>query len=80
MGFFDEVEKVAYAKAGAIASDVITKIKTVMAYGLMELETENYLTNLTGAYRAGFRKAMTLSIGTTIGLLFDFGTYSLAMW
>ncbi|KAI1898297.1 hypothetical protein AGOR_G00070870 [Albula goreensis] len=73
-------ELLAYAKAGAVADEVLSSIRTVAAFGGEEKEAERYDRNLVEAQNWGIKK------GTIIGLFqgylwcIIFLCYALAFW
>ncbi|KAJ8352305.1 hypothetical protein SKAU_G00237810 [Synaphobranchus kaupii] len=73
-------ELLAYAKAGAVADEVLSSIRTVAAFGGEEKEVERYDRNLVEAQNWGVKK------GTIIGLFqgylwcIIFLCYALAFW
>ena len=77
---FTSREQSAYAKAGAIAEEVFSSIRTVVAFGGEEKEARRYGKELGGALRVGIMR------GTATGLLLGailatfFSSYSLAFW
>ncbi len=70
----------AYAKAGSVAFEVISSIRTVVAFGGEEREIKKYSSNLEEAYKAGKKKAIFNGIGVGAIMLILFFTYSLAFW
>ena len=73
-------EMAAYAKAGAIAEEVLAGIRTVIAFGGEAKEIERYQDRLQGAKRSGIlRGALTgASGGLTFGIMF--AMYGLGFW
>lgn len=61
-----------YGAAGAVASEVLSLIRTVSAYGGQEEEARRYEKQLDSAYTAGIRKGLFtgLGFGVTMFLLF----------
>ncbi|KAM9342259.1 bile salt export pump [Pholidichthys leucotaenia] len=70
----------AYAKAGTVADEVLSAIRTVAAFGGEEKEAERYDRNLVQAQNWGVRKGMI--IGAFQGYLWCiiFLCYALAFW
>ena len=70
----------AYAKAGDVAEEVLSSIRTVTAFGGQREETERYSDNLIEAKKVGIKKNAFggLSIGVTYFVLFC--CYGLAFW
>ncbi|KAL3285372.1 hypothetical protein HHI36_019479 [Cryptolaemus montrouzieri] len=73
-------ESNAYGSAGAIAEEVLSTIKTVLAFGGETKEMERYDINLIAAKKNNVRRA-TIS-ATGFGLLWFsiYSTYALAFW
>ncbi|KAF4661336.1 (ABC) transporter [Perkinsus chesapeaki] len=69
-----------YAKAGAIAEEVLTSIRTVQAFGAEKRESKRYDDQLVLARDGGIKAGV--SIGFMIGVVFFciFGTYALTFW
>ena len=53
---FTEAELNAYAKAGDVAEEVLSSIRTVTAFGGQREETERYSDNLVEAKKVGIKK------------------------
>jgi ABC-type multidrug transport system fused ATPase/permease subunit len=53
----------AYGNAGTIASEVLSLIKTVSAFGGQEEEARRYEKNLDTAYKAGVKKGIAAGFG-----------------
>ncbi|KAK4872476.1 hypothetical protein RN001_014505 [Aquatica leii] len=70
----------AYAAAGAIAEEVLTSIRTVIAFGGQHKEIDRYSNKLVFAKNNNIRRA--LLFGTGIGLVwfFIYASYALAFW
>ncbi|KAI9594132.1 P-loop containing nucleoside triphosphate hydrolase protein [Syncephalis fuscata] len=70
----------AYAKAGSVAEEVLSGIKTVSAFGAQEREVRRYESKLDMALEKGKKKgfAVGLSVGTMLGVLFF--SYGLGFW
>ncbi|ELU17748.1 hypothetical protein CAPTEDRAFT_209638 [Capitella teleta] len=73
-------EQQAYAKAGAVAEEVIGSIRTVVAFGGQEKESIRYADNLIEARNMGFKKGLVNSIGISCIYLILFSSYALAFW
>ena len=73
-------EMAAYAKASAIAEEVLAGIRTVIAFGGETKEIEHFQVRLHGAKRSGIlRSALTgANGGLTLGIIF--ATYGLGFW
>eukprot|EP00794_Sanderia_malayensis_P017701 gene17701-19469_t len=80
IGSLTSREQSAYAKAGSIAEEVLSSIRTVVAFGGEEKEYERYTANLEESKSAGIKK------GTSTGMAFGlfhvviFSCYALAFW
>ncbi|XP_060519433.1 ATP-dependent translocase ABCB1-like isoform X2 [Cylas formicarius] len=70
----------AYGEAGAIAEEVLTSIRTVIAFGGQKKETQRYDEKLIYAKNNNIRRSFLE--GTSFGLLFFmiFSSYGLAFW
>uniref|UniRef100_A0A665WBC6 Bile salt export pump n=1 Tax=Echeneis naucrates TaxID=173247 RepID=A0A665WBC6_ECHNA len=74
------MELQAYAKAGAVADEVLSSIRTVAAFGGEKKEVERYDRNLISAQRWGIRKGLIMGFFTGYMWLVIFLCYSLAFW
>ncbi|XP_066503109.1 bile salt export pump-like [Hoplias malabaricus] len=70
----------AYAKAGAVADEVLSSIRTVAAFGGEKKEVERYDHNLISAQRWGIRKGLIMGFFTGYLWLIIFFCYALAFW
>uniref|UniRef100_UPI00358FF9D4 bile salt export pump n=1 Tax=Myxine glutinosa TaxID=7769 RepID=UPI00358FF9D4 len=70
----------AYAKAGSVAEEVISSIRTVAAFGGEKKEEERYDSNLVFAQQWGVRKGMILGFFQGYMWLIIFMCYALAFW
>ncbi|XP_028607313.2 ATP-dependent translocase ABCB1 isoform X1 [Podarcis muralis] len=77
---FTNKELAAYAKAGSVAEEVLSSIKTVMAFGGQKKEIERYHKNLEDAKRLGIKKAVTANMSMGIAFLLIYAAYALAFW
>ncbi|XP_036614936.1 ATP-dependent translocase ABCB1-like isoform X2 [Trichosurus vulpecula] len=77
---FTDKELLAYAKAGAVAEEVLAAIRTVIAFGGQKKELERYNKNLEDAKSLGIKKAITANISMGIAFLLIYASYSLAFW
>merc|ERR1719295_1419289 len=77
---FAEKEMEAYGKAGAIAEEVLSGVRTVVAFGGEEKEIKRYEENLQGAKKSGIIRGMLtgLSGGLTFGIMY--AVYGLGFW
>jgi len=60
---FSKKENTAYAKAGGIAEEVISSIRTIAAFGGQQIELARYVENLDIAKAVGIRKGLTAGAG-----------------
>ncbi|XP_065587378.1 ATP-dependent translocase ABCB1-like isoform X2 [Cyrtonyx montezumae] len=77
---FTDKEQAAYAKAGAVAEEVLGAVRTVIAFGGQEKEIKRYHKNLEDAKRIGIRKAITSNISMGAAFLLIYASYALAFW
>uniref|UniRef100_A0A3Q4GPN6 ATP-binding cassette sub-family B member 5 n=1 Tax=Neolamprologus brichardi TaxID=32507 RepID=A0A3Q4GPN6_NEOBR len=77
---FTSKEQTAYAKAGAVAEEVISSIRTVFAFSGQEKEIERYHKNLEDAKRMGIKKAISANLSMGVTFLFIYLSYALAFW
>ncbi|XP_048589318.1 ATP-dependent translocase ABCB1 isoform X2 [Nematostella vectensis] len=77
---FTSKELEAYAKAGAIAEEVLSSIRTVAAFGGEKKECERYNSHLGEAQAFGVKKGLSTGLGFGFFQLIMFGSYSLAFW
>ncbi|KAJ7415590.1 Bile salt export pump [Willisornis vidua] len=70
----------AYAKAGAVADEVLSSIRTVAAFGGEKKEVERYDKNLVFAQHWGIRKGIIMGLFTGYMWLIIFLSYALAFW
>lgn len=77
---FTSKEQSAYARAGAIAEEVFSSIRTVMAFGGEQKEVQRYGRELRAALKVGIKRgaASGLFFGAMLGTFFC--SYSLAFW
>uniref|UniRef100_A0A8C1IGI2 ABC-type xenobiotic transporter n=1 Tax=Cyprinus carpio TaxID=7962 RepID=A0A8C1IGI2_CYPCA len=73
-------EQTAYAKAGAVAEEVLSSIRTVFAFGGQKKEILRYHKNLEDAKNIGIRKAITVNIAMGFTFFMIFMSYALAFW
>ncbi|XP_002933334.2 ATP-binding cassette sub-family B member 5-like isoform X1 [Xenopus tropicalis] len=73
-------ELAAYAKAGAVAQEVLSSIRTVVAFGGQEKEIKRYTENMREAKDIGIKKAVAsqFSLGLVYGAFYS--TYGLGFW
>ncbi|XP_036850929.2 bile salt export pump isoform X1 [Manis javanica] len=77
---FTDHELKAYAKAGSVADEVISSMRTVAAFGGEKTEVERYEKNLVFAQRWGIRKGIVMGFFTGFMWCLIFLCYSLAFW
>uniref|UniRef100_A0A4W6FJQ3 ATP-binding cassette, sub-family B (MDR/TAP), member 11a n=1 Tax=Lates calcarifer TaxID=8187 RepID=A0A4W6FJQ3_LATCA len=69
-----------YAKAGAVADEVLSSIRTVAAFGGEEKEAERYDKNLVEAQNWGVKKGMIIGVFQGYLWCIIFLCYALAFW
>ncbi|KAG7282167.1 hypothetical protein CRUP_034914 [Coryphaenoides rupestris] len=77
---FTSKEQGAYAKAGAVAEEVLAAIRTVFAFNGQDKEIKRYQKNLEDAKRMGIKKATSTNIAMGFTFLVIYLSYSLAFW
>ncbi|KAL1791347.1 ATP-binding cassette sub-family B member 5 [Sigmodon hispidus] len=70
----------AYSKAGAVAEEVLSSIRTVTAFGAQEKELQRYTQNLKDAKDVGIKKAIASKLSLGAIYFFINGAYGLAFW
>ncbi|XP_033639476.1 LOW QUALITY PROTEIN: ATP-dependent translocase ABCB1-like [Asterias rubens] len=70
----------AYAKAGAVAEEVLSSVRTVTAFGGEHKEVERYTENLYGAKKESIKKDTLQAILIGVFYFNFYGTYALAFW
>ncbi|XP_008629567.2 PREDICTED: ATP-binding cassette sub-family B member 5 isoform X1 [Corvus brachyrhynchos] len=70
----------AYAKAGAVAEEILTAIRTVVAFNGQQKALEKYDANLEMAKSVGMKKSITTNTCLGVSQFFIFGSYALAFW
>ncbi|CAM2105500.1 unnamed protein product [Caretta caretta] len=77
---FTTEELTAYARAGAVAEEILTAIRTVVAFNGQMKALAKYDVNLENARRVGVKKSITTN--TTLGFaeFVLFGAYALSLW
>ncbi|XP_030843068.1 ATP-dependent translocase ABCB1 isoform X1 [Strongylocentrotus purpuratus] len=73
-------EMQAYSQAGGVAEEVLSCIRTVMAFGGQKKELERYEKELLTAKAAGIKKGITSGLGIGMSYLFYSCTYALSLW
>ncbi|KAF9433626.1 Multidrug resistance protein 1 [Entomortierella beljakovae] len=69
-----------YSKAGSIAEQAFSSIRTVVSFGGQNRETNSYVKQLDEAYLSGRKRAIATGIGLGTFMLILFATYSLSFW
>ncbi|XP_069504348.1 ATP-dependent translocase ABCB1-like [Ambystoma mexicanum] len=70
----------AYSKAGAVAEEILTAIRTVVAFNGQQKALQRYDVNLKDARNVGMKKSLTTNISMGITQCLIFSAYSLALW
>ncbi|XP_047539105.1 multidrug resistance protein homolog 49-like isoform X1 [Vanessa atalanta] len=70
----------AYSVAGVIAEEVLSSIRTVVAFGGEEKEIDRYQKRLDPAKKTGVKKGVYSGIGSGFMWLIIYATYALAFW
>ncbi|OCT75761.1 ATP-binding cassette sub-family B member 5 isoform X2 [Xenopus laevis] len=80
MASLTTMELTAYAKAGAVAQEVLSSIRTVVAFGGQEKEIKRYTVNLREAKDIGIKKSIAsqFSLGLVNGAFYV--TYGVGFW
>ncbi|KAM9724519.1 ATP-dependent translocase ABCB1 [Menidia menidia] len=77
---FTSKEQTAYAKAGAVAEEVLSAIRTVFAFSGQNKEIQRYHNNLEDAKRMGIKKAISANIAMGFTFMMIYLSYALAFW
>uniref|UniRef100_A0A3B3R1Z2 ATP-binding cassette, sub-family B (MDR/TAP), member 4 n=1 Tax=Paramormyrops kingsleyae TaxID=1676925 RepID=A0A3B3R1Z2_9TELE len=80
MTSFTSKEQTAYAKAGAVAEEVLSAIRTVVVFAGQKKELRRYEKNLRDAKNVGVKKAITANIAMGFTFLIIYMSYALAFW
>ncbi|KAM4688618.1 ATP-binding cassette sub-family B member 5-like [Discoglossus pictus] len=70
----------AYAKAGAVAEEVLSSIRTVVTFGGQDKEIKRYTNNLGEAKQYGIKKAMASQLAVGCLFFIVYASYGLAFW
>lgn len=70
----------AYARAGAVAEEVLTAIRTVTAFNGGLKECKRYNRNLEEAQNFGVKRGFVSGLSMGLVFFFIFGSYALAFW
>ncbi|KAI5618278.1 multidrug resistance protein 1, partial [Silurus asotus] len=73
-------ELTSYAKAGAVAEEILVAIRTVVAFNGQKKALDKYETNLVDAKNLGVKKAITTNVSMGLTQFFILATYALAFW
>uniref|UniRef100_A0A3Q2Z3Q5 ATP-binding cassette, sub-family B (MDR/TAP), member 4 n=1 Tax=Hippocampus comes TaxID=109280 RepID=A0A3Q2Z3Q5_HIPCM len=77
---FTAKEQAAYAKAGAVAEEVLSAIRTVFAFSGQKREIQRYHKNLEEAKNMGIKKAISSNTAMGFTFMMIFLSYALAFW
>ncbi|KAM9325016.1 ATP-dependent translocase ABCB1-like [Gastrophryne carolinensis] len=77
---FTTQELSSYAKAGAVAEEIITAIRTVVAFNGQEKAQKQYNHNLQDAKKVGIRKSITTNVSMGISQFLIMAAYALGFW
>ncbi|KAJ1950663.1 hypothetical protein EC988_004304, partial [Linderina pennispora] len=69
-----------YAEAGGVADEVLSSIKTVMAFGGERRELERYDSKISKALAKGLHKAKVLGVSMGVILFTIYSVYALGFW
>jgi len=75
-----EAELKAYAKSGGVAEEVLSSIRTVMAFGGQQREIERYEKSLSFAQKAGIKRGTVTGIGAGLNTAINYASYALVFW
>lgn len=73
-------EMISYGNAGTIAEEVLSSIRTVVAFGGEQKEVDRYRQNLAPCERTGKLKGIYSGLGGGLMWLFIYCCYALAFW
>ncbi|KAE8288797.1 Multidrug resistance protein 1 [Larimichthys crocea] len=77
---FSTKEQNAYAKAGAVAEEVLSAVRTVFAFNGQDREIKRYQKNLEDAKNMGIKKAVSSNIAVGFTYLIIYLCYALSFW
>ncbi|KAK7086306.1 tRNA N6-adenosine threonylcarbamoyltransferase [Halocaridina rubra] len=69
-----------YARAGGVAEEVLSSVRTVVAFGGEAKEVERYDKNLVHAKKAGVKRGLVTGIGMGLMWFIIYAAYSLAFY
>ncbi|CAG7833559.1 unnamed protein product [Allacma fusca] len=73
-------EQKAYSKAGMVAQEALSNIKTVMAFSGQQKERDRYEAGLVFALRAGRMRGIVSAFGNGFLWFLNYASYSLVFW
>nr|XP_033786803.1 ATP-dependent translocase ABCB1-like [Geotrypetes seraphini]XP_033786804.1 ATP-dependent translocase ABCB1-like [Geotrypetes seraphini]XP_033786805.1 ATP-dependent translocase ABCB1-like [Geotrypetes seraphini]XP_033786806.1 ATP-dependent translocase ABCB1-like [Geotrypetes seraphini]XP_033786807.1 ATP-dependent translocase ABCB1-like [Geotrypetes seraphini]XP_033786808.1 ATP-dependent translocase ABCB1-like [Geotrypetes seraphini]XP_033786809.1 ATP-dependent translocase ABCB1-like [Geotry len=73
-------ELTSYSKAGAVAEEVLTAIRTVVAFNGQQKAIAKYNVSLEEAKAVGVKKSLTTNISMGLTQFLIFGAYALGLW
>lgn len=73
-------EQDAYGSAGSIAEEILTSIRTVVAFGGQQIESLRYNKELEGAKINNIKRSSMTALGYGLLYFFIYGSYALAFW
>ncbi|KAL8574859.1 hypothetical protein ACOMHN_044881 [Nucella lapillus] len=77
---YTQKEQAAYAKAGSVAEEVFSCIRTVITFGGWRHEKGRYSEALDESQRLGVKKGLVQGVGAGFLMFSVFGSYGLAFW
>ncbi|KAF5272729.1 hypothetical protein FQA39_LY07756 [Lamprigera yunnana] len=77
---FATTEMAAYGRAGRIAEEVFTALKTVVAFGGQQVEQDRYNKHLLFACNNNIRRSFFNGVGDAIKWLFLYVNYAVSFW
>uniref|UniRef100_A0A8C3S1R0 ABC-type xenobiotic transporter n=1 Tax=Chelydra serpentina TaxID=8475 RepID=A0A8C3S1R0_CHESE len=77
---FTTKELTAYAGAGAVAEEILTAIRTVVAFNGQKKALAKYDVNLENARKVGVKKSIVTNTSLGFAEFILFGAYALAFW
>lgn len=69
-----------YSLAGSVAEEVLSSIRTVVAFGGEKKELDRYSNRLSAAEQNGSRKGLFTGLGIGIMWLITYCVYAIALW
>ncbi|XP_039380537.1 ATP-dependent translocase ABCB1-like isoform X3 [Mauremys reevesii] len=80
LALFTTKELTAYARAGAVAEEILTSIRTVVAFNGQMKALAKYDINLENARKVGVKKSITIYTSLGFTEFISFGALALAFW